>query len=67
WATYLAQAQNYDKLLLEGWKGDMEGMLLFVLRTAAILTALIIESYQKLQEDPADATVAILTQISQQL
>ncbi|THU78125.1 hypothetical protein K435DRAFT_594984, partial [Dendrothele bispora CBS 962.96] len=67
WQTYLDQAQNYDKLLLEGWKGDMDGMLLFSALYSAILTALIIESYQKLQEDPADATVAILTQISQQL
>ncbi|THU94324.1 hypothetical protein K435DRAFT_668695, partial [Dendrothele bispora CBS 962.96] len=67
WQTYLDQAQNYDKLLLEGWKGDMDGMLLFSALYSAILTALIIESYQKLQEDPADATVAILTLMSQQL
>ncbi|THV00702.1 hypothetical protein K435DRAFT_436560 [Dendrothele bispora CBS 962.96] len=29
WTTYISQAQDYDKALLEGWKGDMDGMLLF--------------------------------------
>ncbi|THV04805.1 hypothetical protein K435DRAFT_648745, partial [Dendrothele bispora CBS 962.96] len=67
WETYLDQAQTYDKLLLEGWKGDMEGMILFSALYSAILTALLIESYPRLQEDPADATVAILVQMSQQL
>ncbi|THV04791.1 hypothetical protein K435DRAFT_714364 [Dendrothele bispora CBS 962.96] len=67
WATYLDQANNYDKLLLEGWKGDMGGMLLFSALYSAILAPFLIESYPRLQADPADATVAILTQMSQQL
>jgi len=27
---YIDQAQSYDKALLEGWKSDMDGMMLFV-------------------------------------
>jgi hypothetical protein len=30
WAVYVAQAQKYDKSLVESWKSDMEGMLIFV-------------------------------------
>ncbi|KAK7462719.1 hypothetical protein VKT23_007307 [Stygiomarasmius scandens] len=67
WNTYIEQAQSYDRALLEGWKGDMDGMLLFSALYSATLTALIVESYQKLQQDPADATLAVLTQMSQQL
>ncbi|THV04810.1 hypothetical protein K435DRAFT_622361, partial [Dendrothele bispora CBS 962.96] len=67
WNTYIGQAQDYDKALLEGWKGDMDGMVIFSALYSAVLTALLVESYQKLQEDPADATVAILIQVSQQL
>ncbi|KAF5355359.1 hypothetical protein D9758_006110 [Tetrapyrgos nigripes] len=64
WNMYIIQAQEYDKSLLEGWKSDMDGMLLFSALYSAILTAFIIESYKNLQADP---TVALLTQISQQL
>ncbi|KAK7462708.1 hypothetical protein VKT23_007295 [Stygiomarasmius scandens] len=67
WNTYVEQAWYYDKRLLEGWKGDMDGMLLFSALYSAALTAPIVESYQKLQQDPADATLAVLTQMSQQL
>ncbi|KAK7462711.1 hypothetical protein VKT23_007298 [Stygiomarasmius scandens] len=67
WNTYIEQAQDYDRKLLEGWKGDMDGMLLFSALYSATLTAFIVESYQKLQQDPADATLAVLIQVSRQL
>ncbi|THV02642.1 hypothetical protein K435DRAFT_652978, partial [Dendrothele bispora CBS 962.96] len=58
---------RYDKALLESWKGDMDGMLLFSALYSASLTAFIIESYKTLQADPADVSVDLLTQISRQL
>ncbi|KAF5345887.1 hypothetical protein D9758_011404 [Tetrapyrgos nigripes] len=67
WNMYLSQAHEYDKTLLEGWKKDMDGMLLFSALYSASLTALIIESYKKLQLDPADLTTSLLTTISLQL
>ncbi|KAF5350920.1 hypothetical protein D9758_010552 [Tetrapyrgos nigripes] len=67
WNVYISQAHEYDKALLEGWKGDMEGMLLFSALYSATLTALIVESYKKLQLDPADLTTSLLTTISLQL
>ncbi|KAF5369032.1 hypothetical protein D9758_003113 [Tetrapyrgos nigripes] len=67
WNMYLSQAHEYDKTLLEGWKKDMDGMLLFSALYSASLTALIVESYKKLQPDPADLTTSLLTTISLQL
>ncbi|KAK7462773.1 hypothetical protein VKT23_007357 [Stygiomarasmius scandens] len=67
WNMYIDQAQSYDRALLEGWKSDMDGMMLFSALYSASLTALIIESYQTLQEDPADVTATVLTQMSRQL
>ncbi|KAF5369506.1 hypothetical protein D9758_002518 [Tetrapyrgos nigripes] len=53
--------------LLEGWKEDMAGMLLFSALYSASLTAFLIESYKTLQSDPAQDTVFLLSKISQQL
>jgi hypothetical protein len=30
WAVYVSEAERYDKSLIESWKSDMEGMLIFV-------------------------------------
>jgi hypothetical protein len=30
WAIYVAEAEKYDKGLVESWKSDMDGMLIFV-------------------------------------
>ncbi|KAJ7144015.1 hypothetical protein C8R44DRAFT_558813, partial [Mycena epipterygia] len=53
--------------LVESWKADMEGMLIFSGLFSASLTAFLIESYRTLQPDSGDTTVQILTQISEQL
>ncbi|THU91976.1 hypothetical protein K435DRAFT_612715, partial [Dendrothele bispora CBS 962.96] len=67
WTVYIDEAERYDKALLEGWRRDMDGMLLFSALYTASLTAFVIESYKTLREDPQDTTVSLLTQISQQL
>ncbi|KAF5362929.1 hypothetical protein D9758_007144 [Tetrapyrgos nigripes] len=67
WSVYIDEARRYDEELLKGWKGDMEGMLLFSALYSASLTAFLIESYKTLQDDPAQDTVFFLAQISQQL
>jgi uncharacterized membrane protein len=30
WSVYISEAEKYDKGLVESWKTDMEGMLIFV-------------------------------------
>ncbi|KAF7323555.1 hypothetical protein MKEN_00575800 [Mycena kentingensis (nom. inval.)] len=67
WAVYVKEAATYDKSLVESWKSDMEGMLIFAGLFSASLTAFIIESYKTLVVDPADTSVVLLKQISLQL
>ncbi|KAJ7643394.1 hypothetical protein DFH06DRAFT_1051662 [Mycena polygramma] len=67
WSIYIGEAERYDKALVESWKADMEGMLIFSGLFSASLTAFLVESYQTLQPDSGAATVQLLTQISQQL
>ncbi|KAJ7644724.1 hypothetical protein FB45DRAFT_299063, partial [Roridomyces roridus] len=67
WSVYISEAERYDKSLLESWTNDMEGILIFAGLFSATLTAFIVESYPTLVPDPADATVQLLAQISQQL
>ncbi|KAJ7664022.1 hypothetical protein DFH06DRAFT_1042280 [Mycena polygramma] len=67
WAVYVSEAEKYDRGLVESWKSDMEGLLIFAALFSSILTAFIIESYQSLNPDPGDLTVHLLAQISQQL
>ncbi|KAJ7930574.1 hypothetical protein B0H13DRAFT_886076, partial [Mycena leptocephala] len=67
WAVYVSEAEKYDKALVETWKSDMEGLLIFAALFSAILTAFIIESYRSLNPDSGDLTVQLLAQISQQI
>ncbi|KAF7344936.1 hypothetical protein MVEN_01656200 [Mycena venus] len=67
WAVYVLEAEKYDKALVESWKSDMEGLLIFAGLFSAILTAFLIESYKTLNSNSGDLTVQLLTQISEQL
>ncbi|KAJ7728001.1 hypothetical protein DFH07DRAFT_757428, partial [Mycena maculata] len=60
-------AEKYGSGLVESWRSDMEGILIFAGLFSASLTAFIIESYSTLIPDSGDATVVLLTQISRQL
>ncbi|KAJ7480252.1 hypothetical protein B0H11DRAFT_1245975 [Mycena galericulata] len=67
WSIYVGEAERYDAALVESWKADMEGMLIFSGLFSASLTAFIIESYKNLQPDSGELTVAAISQVSQQL
>ncbi|KAJ7493039.1 hypothetical protein B0H11DRAFT_1803498 [Mycena galericulata] len=67
WSTYVGEAERYDAALVESWRADMEGMLIFSGLFSASLTAFLIESYGNLQPDSGDLTVAAISQVSQQL
>ncbi|KAJ7278795.1 hypothetical protein C8J57DRAFT_1502637 [Mycena rebaudengoi] len=67
WAVYISEAEKYDKALVESWKSDMGGMLIFAGLFSASLTAFLIESYKTLSPDSADTTVLLLSQISLRL
>ncbi|KAJ7692907.1 hypothetical protein B0H17DRAFT_894574, partial [Mycena rosella] len=67
WAVYVSEAEKYDKALVESWRSDMDGMLIFAGLFSASLTAFVIESYKTLTPDSGAAAVNLLMQISQQL
>ncbi|KAJ7752347.1 hypothetical protein B0H16DRAFT_1373349, partial [Mycena metata] len=67
WAVYVTEAEKYDRGLVESWKSDMEGMLIFAGLFSASLVAFLIESYKTLTPDSSDTMVLLLTQISNQL
>ncbi|KAJ7609285.1 hypothetical protein DFH06DRAFT_1308949 [Mycena polygramma] len=67
WAVYVSEAEKYDRGLVESWKSNMEGMLIFAGLFSASLTAFLIESYKTLNPDSGDTTALLLAQISQQL
>ncbi|KAJ6462584.1 hypothetical protein C8R45DRAFT_1178317, partial [Mycena sanguinolenta] len=64
---YVSEAEKYDKSLVESWKSDMDGLLIFAALFSAILTAFLIESYTSLNADSGELTVHLLVQISKQL
>ncbi|KAJ6563953.1 hypothetical protein B0H19DRAFT_903473, partial [Mycena capillaripes] len=67
WSIYATEAERYDAALVESWRGDMEGMLIFSGLFSASVTAFLIESYRSLAPDSGDLTVQLLTRLSQQL
>ncbi|KAJ7199154.1 hypothetical protein GGX14DRAFT_173933 [Mycena pura] len=67
WAVYVSEAGKYDKALVESWKRDMEGILIFAGLFSASLTAFIIESYKTLMPDSGASMVQLLAHISEQL
>ncbi|KAJ7105906.1 hypothetical protein C8R44DRAFT_886354 [Mycena epipterygia] len=67
WAVYISEAEKYDKALVESWRSDMDGLLIFAGLFSASLTAFLIESYKTLSPDQAELTIDILAQISRQL
>ncbi|KAJ7099013.1 hypothetical protein C8R44DRAFT_642545, partial [Mycena epipterygia] len=61
-----AEAEKYDKALVENWKSDMDDSLKAGLFSAS-LTVFLIESHKTVNLDSGDVTVQLLSQISQQL
>ncbi|ESK89197.1 hypothetical protein Moror_5204 [Moniliophthora roreri MCA 2997] len=67
WEILMKAVNKYDDEMVKNWKEDIDTLLVFAGLFSAVVTAFVIESYQWLDKDPADTTVALLTQISKQL
>ncbi|KAG6853393.1 hypothetical protein C0991_004794 [Blastosporella zonata] len=63
WSIYVSEAEQYDSNITETWKGDMDSTLIFAGLFSATVTAFIIESYKLLQQDSANVTNVLLTQL----
>ncbi|KAH9954604.1 hypothetical protein BC827DRAFT_1158680 [Russula dissimulans] len=67
WAVVFNEGEKYDRTLVESWKGDMDGILIFTGLFSATVAAFIIDGYKYLSRNPSDTTNQLLTQISMQL
>ncbi|KAH9172703.1 hypothetical protein EDB89DRAFT_1807406, partial [Lactarius sanguifluus] len=67
WTLSLSQFEKYDREIIDRWKSDTDGVLVFTGLFSATVAAFVIESYKRLSVDSGDQTVTLLTQMSQQL
>ncbi|RDX43139.1 hypothetical protein OH76DRAFT_1422127 [Lentinus brumalis] len=67
WSDAAEAVKSYHDELVDGWKEDMDTLLVYAGLFSAVLTAFNVQSYQLLQPAPTDPTLAVLQQISAQL
>ncbi|TDL25642.1 hypothetical protein BD410DRAFT_602908 [Rickenella mellea] len=67
WLPYLESADKYDRDLVEGWRDDMDSLLIFAALFSAVVTTFVVDSYRSLQRDQTMEAVSVLVQISKQL
>ncbi|KAK7691235.1 hypothetical protein QCA50_006338 [Cerrena zonata] len=67
WSKVSKVLREYDDHKIKVVKEDIDTLLVFAGLFSAVLTAFVIESYQKLEEDSGDVSSRLLLQISQQL
>ncbi|KAH9177094.1 hypothetical protein EDB89DRAFT_1938138 [Lactarius sanguifluus] len=67
WALCISQADKHDTAMVERWKADMDGILIYTGVFSATVAAFLIESYKTLKPDSGEATVKLLQQVTQQL
>ncbi|CAK5263409.1 unnamed protein product [Mycena citricolor] len=67
WSVYISEAEKYDQGLIDGWRSEMDGLLIFAGLFSGVVTTFIIESYKTLSLDSGSQTLALLAQISRQL
>ncbi|KAF8463957.1 hypothetical protein DFH94DRAFT_640303, partial [Russula ochroleuca] len=64
---YLDRAIEEDKNMVESWKGDAEGMLIFTGLFSAAVAALLAVTVQNIQQNPQDTSAFYLAHIYQEL
>ncbi|KAI9508981.1 hypothetical protein F5148DRAFT_1191240 [Russula earlei] len=67
WAVCLSHAERHDADMLDRWKADMDGILIYTGVFSATVAAFLIESYKYLKIDSTDVSSRLLEQVTQQL
>ncbi|CAE6503953.1 unnamed protein product [Rhizoctonia solani] len=67
WKVYVKETDEWDAELVDGWNKSLDVILVFAALFSAISTAFLMESSQRLQEDPVDMSEQTLLIISQTL
>ncbi|KAI0306828.1 hypothetical protein B0F90DRAFT_1622478, partial [Multifurca ochricompacta] len=66
-SMYLDRAEEEDKKVVERWKGDADGILVFTGLFSATVAAFLVGTYQNLQPNPQDTSAFYLASIYQVL
>ncbi|KAF9022826.1 hypothetical protein BDZ89DRAFT_1018659 [Hymenopellis radicata] len=67
WQSCHQIVEQYDAALCDGWNDDINTLLVFVGLFTAAVTAFTIESYKRLERDPAETANVLLLHITRQL
>ncbi|KAG7094452.1 hypothetical protein E1B28_008048 [Marasmius oreades] len=67
WDAIMKMSDMLDDDNMNGYKEDLDTLLVFAGLFSSVVTAFVVESYGWLQADPADTTVALLSQIAHQM
>ncbi|KAF9472741.1 hypothetical protein BDN70DRAFT_440589 [Pholiota conissans] len=63
WETCIEKIRSYDGEMCDGWREEVDNLLIFAGLFSAAVTAFVIESYQQLSEDPTETNNWLLQQI----
>ncbi|EJD38964.1 hypothetical protein AURDEDRAFT_26816, partial [Auricularia subglabra TFB-10046 SS5] len=64
WQTCARAIETHDNELCQGYREEIDTLLVFAGLFSAVVTAFTVESYQWLQDDPNDAIAGLLSQIA---
>ncbi|KAK7681793.1 hypothetical protein QCA50_015140 [Cerrena zonata] len=67
WFKTAREIRESDEAKVRDYKEDIDTLLVFGALFSAVITALVIESYKNLSQDPSELTAQILLHVSQQL
>ncbi|KAF8490153.1 hypothetical protein F5888DRAFT_1742581 [Russula emetica] len=67
WILSITHADKHDSAMVERWKADMDGILIYTGVFSATVAAFLIESYKSLKPDPTDVSSSLLQQVTQEL
>ncbi|KAI0310519.1 hypothetical protein OF83DRAFT_1070386 [Amylostereum chailletii] len=63
WSYYLDHLDERDRVLVEYWKSEMEGVLILSGLFSVIVTAFLVETYKNLQPDNEEMSTQLLVRV----
>ncbi|KZV62771.1 hypothetical protein PENSPDRAFT_238220, partial [Peniophora sp. CONT] len=63
WNLFITDAEKRDKMRLERWKGDADGILIFTGLFAATVATFVVSTIPDLSPDTGEQTVVLLSQV----
>ncbi|CAK5273570.1 unnamed protein product, partial [Mycena citricolor] len=67
WSAESSVAQNYDQGVVDGWRSEMYGLLIFAGLFSGVIAMFMTESHKMLSPDSGTQTLALLSEITQLL